>query len=308
MFRSIASFVILLMFAMSSQAADAPRVVVSIAPIHSLVAGVMDGVVEPELLVKGKNSPHGYMLKPSQVRSLQRADMVVWVGESVEGFLVRSLANFDQSKTIIELMAEPGMRLLDARKGGVWQHAEQDDHSHDEHHDHGNIDGHLWLDPRNAKVIVKALVAQLSRLDTLHADTYKANGERLQQKLSDLDKQLKHNLAAVSQTPYLVFHDAYHYFEQAYGLNPVGAIMVDLDHKPGARRLMLIRQRVQSANARCVFSEPQFPSKLIQVVTEGTNMKAATLDPMGMGVEPGKLLYFELMKDLGQGLVECLDG
>ncbi len=304
MFRSIVSFAVFLLFFMSTQAVAVPRVVVSIAPIHSLVAGVMDGVAMPELLVSGNSSPHSYMLKPSQVRNLQRADMIVWAGESVEGFLLRPLANYDDSKTIIELMDEPGMLLLNGREAGVWQ-VGQDELRHD--HDHGKIDGHLWLDPQNAKTIVRLVVASLSKLDSQNAVKYQANAKRMQQALSELDQQLKQKLAVVSQTPYLVFHDAYQYFEQRYGLMPIGAIMAGAEHKPGARRLQQVRERVKAEQAHCVFSEPQFPSKLIQIVVEGTHLKAATLDPMGMDLEPGKGLYFELMQNLGQGLVECLE-
>ncbi len=304
MFRSFICLIIFAVFVTTTQAAT-PRVVVSIAPIHSLVAGVMNGVAAPELLVSGNSSPHGYMLKPSQVRSLQRADVIVWVGESVEGFMVRPLANYDATKTVIELMDVQGMHLLDAREGGVWQ-ANKDDHGHDEHHDHGKTDGHLWLDPDNAKTIVWLLVTQLSDLDSEHAAIYQANGKRLQQALSELDQQLKQRLAAVSQTPYLVLHDAYQYFEQRYGLMPIGAIMIGAENKPGARRMTQVRQRVKAEHARCVFNEPQFPSKLIQIVTEGSSLKSATLDPMGMGLEPGEALYFELMQRLGQDLVACL--
>jgi len=308
MFRTFICLAIFAVFVTTTQAA-APRVVVSIAPIHSLVAGVMNGVAVPELLVSGNSSPHGYMLKPSQVRSLQRADVIVWVGESVEGFLVRPLANYDASKTVIELMDAQGMHLLDAREGGVWQ-ANKNDHGQDDHghdaHGHGKTDGHLWLDPDNAKTIVRLLVAQLSELDSEHAAIYESNGKRLQQALSELDQQLKQRLAAVSQTPYLVFHDAYQYFEQRYGLMPIGAIMIGAEHKPGARRMTQVRQRVKAEHVRCVFNEPQFPSKLIQIVTEGSSLKSATLDPMGMGLEPGEKLYFDLMRKLGQDLLACL--
>ena len=305
MFRMIVYGAFFSLFVTAAEAAP-PRVVVSIAPIHSLVAGVMNGVATPELLVSGNSSPHGYMLKPSQVRSLQRADVIVWVGEAVEGFLLRPLANYDASKTIIELMAEDGMHLLDARKGGVWQVSQQK-HGHQDNHGHAKTDAHLWLDPENAITIVRLVAAQLSRLDSQHAAIYQANGKRLQQALSQLDQLLKQKLAAVNHTPYLVFHDAYQYFERRYALMPMGAITIGAEQKPGARRMRQVRERVQTDQVRCVFSEPQFPSKLIQIVTEGSNVKSATLDPMGLGLEPGEALYFDLMQKLGQDLVECLE-
>jgi zinc transport system substrate-binding protein len=294
-------FVLLLTLSFTpAYAAKTPNVVVSIAPVHSLVAGVMEGVAEPELLVSGNKSPHSYQLRPSQVRLLQRADIVVWVGEGIESFLPRTLATLGKDTRIIELMDVPGMKLLPTRRGGVW--GESGEH----HHGHSEKDGHLWLDPDNARVIVDRMVAVLGQLDASHAYIYRANGARLQQQLIELDRVLQQTLAEVHKTPYLVFHDAYQYFEQRYQLNPVGAIMVDPEHKPGARRIREIHEQLQKQNVHCVFSEPQFSERLLQVVTEGMRLKSATLDPMGVDLRPGKELYFDLMHRLGQGLAECL--
>ena len=267
----------------------------------------MEGVAEPELLVSSDSSPHQYILKPSQMFSLQRADLVVWVGESVEGFLPRALTSLGADKQVMQLMALPGMLLLPARKGGVWEEQRESHAVHQAHgHKHGDTDGHIWLDPVNARLIVQALVARLSLLDPPHADRYRANGERLQLQLAALDRELNETLAPLRGLPYLVFHDAYQYFEQRYGLTPVGAIMIDLERKPGARRLAEIRDRIQSQHVQCVFSEPQFSDKLLQVVSEGTSIKSAVLDPMGRGLKPGKALYFDLMHQLGQHLAGCL--
>lgn len=291
-----------LSFPTPGQAANVPGVVVSIAPIHSLVVGVMEGVGEPTLLVANDSSPHQYMLKPSQMVSLQRADLVVWVGKGVESFLPRVLDSLWADVQVMELMKLPGMTLLPAREGGIWeQHT-----AHQLHEDHGETDGHLWLDPHNARVIVDALVIGLGDLDPAHAERYRANGERLQQRLDALDRELRGQLAPWRDVPYLVFHDAYQYFERRYGLNPVGAIMIDPERKPGARRLSEIRNRIQSRQVRCVFSEPQFPDKLLRVVTEGTGIRSAALDPMGTNLTPGDELYFRLMRQLGQRLADCL--
>ncbi len=304
MFRYAISFTLWVLFATTSHASAVPRVVVSIAPVHSLVVGVMDGVAEPVLLVRGNSSPHGYRLKPSQVRSLQRADLIIWVGESVEGFLQRPLANYDESKTIVELMNVKAMHLISAREGGGWPAAKEEGH----HHNYAQIDGHLWLDPQNAKVIVKQVVATLSKLDSTRAAIYTDNGQRMQQALTELDQLLKQTLAAVSHTPYLVFHDAYQYFEQRYGLASLAAVISAAEHKPGAKRISRVRELAKTEQVHCVFSEPQLPSKLISIITEGSNLKSATLDPMGMGLKPGQSLYFDLMKKLGQDLLGCLEG
>lgn len=295
---------VFLLLATSSYVSAAPRVVVSISPVHSLVAGVMEGVGEPELLLGSGNSPHHYLLKPSQMRSLRQADVVIWVGENVEGFLTKTAAGLSPDKTIIELMATDEISTLPSRKGDEWKAA--NGHSH-HHHGYKNLDGHLWLDPLNAVRMVQIFVAQLSEVDPKNAVLYKANGKRLQQRLNLLDQRLAKMLEPVNQIPYLVLHDAYQYFERHYRLSPVGAVMVDAGRKPGARRLKEIRQRANSHNVRCVFSEPQLQDKFLKVITEGTQITMAVLDPMGVNISPGIDLYFVMMERLGRSLVDCLD-
>lgn len=302
MSKYIFAFVAFLLLATPPHAFAAPRVVVSIAPIHSLVAGVMEGVGEPELLLRGGNSPHNYLLKPSQMRSLKRADVVIWVGENIEGFLTKTVAGLDSDTIIIELMEVEGILTLPSREGGEWKTAHA--HSH-HHHDHNSVDAHLWLDPINAVRMVQAFVAQLSEIDPKNAALYQANGQRLQQQLNALDQHLAQTLAPIRQMPYLVLHDAYQYFERRYRLSPVGAVMVDAGRKPGARRLKEIRQRANEHNVRCVFSEPQLQDKFLNVVTEKTNITMAVLDPMGIDVTPGKKLYFEVMDGIALGLSNC---
>ncbi len=298
---------VLLFLGLSAQAAEPPRVVVGIAPIHSLVAGVMAGVAEPRLLVRGNVSPHAYMLKPSQVRRLHRADLVVWVGESVESFLPRVLRNLSPTTQQIKLTDLPAMVLLSPREGGLWREQGEGDHEHyAEHHEHGSVDGHLWLDPQNAKVIVAAVAARLSAIDAAHADQYQRNSHALLTRLEALDAQLKRRLDGVRRVPYLVFHDAYHYLEARYGLNAIGSITVNPGRKPGARRISEIRQKIAASGARCIFSEPQFSASVTAVISDGFNVKTAVLDPMGAGLASGPELYFELMRNLAASLVGCL--
>ncbi len=284
--------------------AAGPKVVVSIAPLHSLASGVMAGVATPELLVSGNASPHHFMLKPSQARLLSEADLVLWVGPSIEGFLQRPLRGRDDVSLM--LLAQPGMSLLEARSGGAWQEG-HDDHGHHHHHEHeGDFDGHLWLDPRNAEAAVRALVVRLSALDAPNHARYRANGEQLIARLQALDNELAQQLAPLRAKPYLVFHDAYHYFEHRYGLQAVGALTIDPERRPGAKRLQEIRQRIAELRVRCVFSEPQFSPSTVEVVLEGTGARAGVLDPTGAGLAPGAELYFELMQNLAQGLRVCL--
>lgn len=296
---------LMLFSVMPLRAADAPRVVVTIAPIHSLVAGVMAGVGTPEQLVKGAASPHTYMLKPSQMASLQGADLIIWNGESVESFMPRTLHAVAGDTRVIKLAAVQGMRLLPTRSGGLWV---EENHDHDHHRGQldGQMDGHLWLDPENAKVIVKVIGAALSEIDPSNATLYRRNSELQLQRLGQLNSELDRSLAPLRKTPYLVFHDGYHYFEDRFHLNAAGAISVDPEHKPGARRLRELTAMIRQKQVRCVFSEPQFPVATVQTITAGSGVKSGVLDPLGSTLPAGPELYFTLMRNLGKSLAECL--
>ncbi len=308
------------LFALPARAGP-PSVVVSIKPIHSLVAGVMEGVGEPVLLVRGAASPHGYALRPSQARALSRAQLVVWVGPGLEAFLVHALETLGREARVLTLAEAPGVRLLEARAGGTWErhrHEEEGEahepepQGHDgaggEHaaRDHGDVDPHLWLDPENGRAIVRAVSAALQAMDPGNGAAYAANAARLDARLVALGGRLEAELAPVRAEPYVVFHDAYHYFEARFGLNAVGSVTVNPETPPGARRLAAIRERIETLGARCVFAEPQFEPALVRTVVEGTAARVATLDPVGAALEPGAGLYFELLEGLGGAFAGCL--
>jgi zinc transport system substrate-binding protein len=296
-------------------AAEAPRVVASILPIHALVAGVMRGVGRPVLLLKGGASPHTYALKPSDAQALASARVIVWIGEDLEQFLVRPLKTLGRRAHKVELMEAKGVALLKARRGGIWGehrhgHEEHGEHhgkeEHGEHHGHGEVDAHLWLDPRNAKAMTAAIATALIKADRANAATYLANAARLAEKLDALDRELDRAVAPVRAAPFVVFHDAYQYFERRYRLNAAGAITLDPGRTPGARRLAAIRKTIRTRKARCVFAEPQFQPRLVTTVIEDTGARAATLDPLGAGIPPGEEAYFTLMRRLAADLVGCL--
>ena len=302
--------------AMPAQAA--PRVVVSIAPIHSLVAGVMDGVAEPQLLIAANASPHAYSLRPSEARALNQAEMVVWVGGELESMLGQPLAALAGKARIIELSKLEKMWLLPLREGGVWEahdHDEHDGHHHHrhEHHHHdqvvkqASLDPHLWLAPRNARHIVTVLAEELAHLDPTNAARYAANAAQLREGIDRLEQQLRQQLAGLQGRPYIVFHDAYHYFEDSFGLTPAGSITISPEQAPGARRIAEIRRTIQQRGARCVFSEPQFRPAVVKVVLEGSIARAGELDPLGAGLAPGQEQWFGLMQGLADSLVGCLE-
>ncbi|HEC17354.1 MAG TPA: zinc ABC transporter substrate-binding protein [Sedimenticola sp.] len=279
-------------------AAAPPRVVVSIAPVHSLITGVMQGAAAPELLVKGGASPHGYSLRPSQVRALSRADVIFWTSEETEAFLRRPLAAARAGQHIVKLMDLPGLTLLPARSGGAWEHA------HKEHPE--SMDSHIWLDPLNARVIVQAAAKILAQTDPERTSLYEDNAGRLLRRLKALDEEIRGLTAPLAGKPYLVFHDAYQYLEHRYGLSALGAITTDPERRPGARRLREIRKRLRASGARCIFVEPQFPSSHLEAITGGGQYIIGRLDPLGADIPPGPDMYFILMRRLAGAIAGCL--
>jgi zinc transport system substrate-binding protein len=307
-------------------------VVASIKPVHSLVAGVMEGVGEPDLLVKGTGSEHSYSLRPSEARALEQAEVVFWVGETMETFLVKPLHALAGDARVIELSQTPGLTLLPTREGGMWaahehegEHAGADvehgaaerpdahgegEHAEAEHEAahsaHGETDTHIWLDPENAKVLAVGIASALADADPGNAAIYQANAEGLRQRLDDLDRSLRDRLATVADRPYVVFHDGYQYFEHRYGVNAVGAITINPTVRPSAQRLAEIHERLEQLDAACVFAEPQFEPTLVETVIEGTSAHTGVLDPLGAALDAGPDQYFELLNSLADALVACL--
>jgi len=306
-------------------AAEGPALVATVKPLHSLAAAVMDGVGEPVLLLQGAASPHTYALKPSDAQALARARLVVMVGEALESFMRKPLANRDKATEVLVAMDVPGVSLLPNREGGAFdghdhghaghKHAHGGDKRHParnaggqsaERKDHQDRDAHLWLDPANARAVTLAIRDALVRLDPPNADRYRANAERRVARLDSLDGELAAKLAGLKGVPFIVFHDAYQYFEARYGLTAAGSITVSPERQPGARRLQQIRQRIATTNARCVFAEPQFEPALVRTVTEGSGVRAGTLDPIGADLPPGPMAYDGLMRKLAGDFIQCL--
>ncbi|MEQ8192899.1 MAG: zinc ABC transporter substrate-binding protein [Rhodospirillales bacterium] len=303
-------------------AADPPKVVVSIKPIHALIAGVMAGVGSPDILISGGASPHAYALRPSEARSLSRADLIFWVGESLETFLIKPLKSLGTNATVIELAGAQGIKLLKSREGRAWEtHDHGDDrdsktHENDSHHEHeqkseskpahGAYDVHIWLGRDNAKAIVNAAVFALSEKDPSNAQRYRQNGQNVIARIDSTFRDIGARLAAVKHVPYLVFHDAYHYFERDHRLNAAGSISTHEAQKPGAKRLAEIRAKLRAHDIRCVFAEPQFEPALIKTVIGGTRAKPGVLDPLGANLPAGPDAYFRLLENLAENLKECL--
>jgi zinc transport system substrate-binding protein len=290
----------------SADADQAPAVVVSIKPIHSLVAGVMKGVGEPDLLIDGIASPHSYALRPSQAQALAGAEVVFWVGKGLEAFLAKPIEALSAKATVVALGDTEDLRLLPTREGGMWKgNGVQEEHG-DHEHDHGQVDMHVWLDPHNAEAMVGAIAAAMSESNPEHAAIYQANAAKLGTDLARLDAELAATLAPIRDRPFVVFHDGYQYFENRYGLHAIGSIAVDPARTPGAGRLQALHAELVELDAACVFAEPQFRPALVDTVVEDTSAGTGVLDYLGADQDEGPDQYFQLMRALSQSLVDCL--
>jgi len=290
----------LLLLALAAPAAAAPRIVASIAPIHSLVAAVTRGVTRPELLVPGGQSPHTFALATSQARTLAHADAVFAAAPAVESFLRKPLRSLAAGARVVWMIDVAGVHRLPARRGGAWAQPDGDDT------DAASVDPHLWLDPRNAAAFVSAAADALARIDPAHARDYRANAERARARLDRLDARIARALRPVTGVPFLVYHDAYHYLDARYRLDAVGSVVVDPGRPPGARRLAELRTRADDERIACLFTEPQFPPAIARTVVQGTGIRLASLDPLGADLAPGPSLYFGLMERLADDLRGCL--
>lgn len=256
--------------------AEGVTVVASIAPVHSLLAGVMKGVGEPELLVRGGRGPHSYVMKPSDARLLNRARLVFWIGPGLEGFLAKPLAGLSPKTRIVGFAGTQG------------------------------ADPHIWLDPRKAAEMAGTMARTLSAVDPANAALYQENANRVAARLALLEAELLRILAPVSGVPYLVFHDAYGHFQERFRLAARGAVAVHVDRPPGARRLSALRRRIVELKIACVFTEPRFTPALARTLIEGTGARLGVLDPLGWDLKPGPGLYPALMRRLAESLLGCL--
>ncbi|MTH95121.1 zinc ABC transporter substrate-binding protein [Roseibium sp. RKSG952] len=369
---------------------EAPKVVTTIKPVHSLAASIMQGVGEPELLINGAASPHGFSLKPSQAADIQSADLVFWIGPELTPSLQKPLQTLGEGADVVALIKAPGVKQLPFREDANFEthdhdddhgddhghgddhadehekHASAEEHDHDDDHGHGDdhahaheeasaqadddhghgedqahdthasapdhsdhahdddehdhahaeggphdhvthgIDAHIWLDPENGRAMARDIAHHLSEIDPDHAQVYAANLAALDAELASVNGKVAETLRPVRGKPFVVFHDAYQYFEKRYDFPAAGSITLSPEVSPGADRISEIRHKIEDLDVRCVFAEPQFEPKLVRVVIEGTNAHMATLDPLGSRLTAGPGLYAELIEGTATTIADCL--
>lgn len=349
--------------------AEVPAVAVDIAPVHSLVSRVMQGVGTPDLVIPSGASPHGYAMRPSEARSLSGADLVVWIGPELTPWLSEPLEALAPTAAKLSLMDAQGMFHLSFREGvGFGEDAHEDDghdeeghgeeghdeegHDHEKHreeghddvahndeahdedghddhaqdekghdaeghddhaqdahgHDHsaGGRDPHIWLDPVNAAVALDAIADALASLDPENAATYRQNAQQGRMDLEALTQQIAKRLSAVKGQPFIVFHDAFYYFEARFDVEAVAAISTGDAATPGPARVAALRTQVAKAAPVCAFTEPQMNTALIHTVLEGQEAALATLDPLGASLPLGVNLYGDLIMSMASAMEECL--
>lgn len=300
----ILSVALALVIALAGEAGAAPpRVVADIPPVHSLAARVMTGVGEPGLFLPPGASPHDHSMRPREAAALQSADLVVWIGHGLTPWLEGPLETLSGSARRLELLDVPGTRLYERRDEALFE--AEGGHGEDRAHDHGDIDPHAWLDPENAKGWLDAIADALSELDAENARTYRQNAARGRAEIDAAVAGAETLLTAARGRTFIVFHDAFQYFERRFALPVAGAIAASDAAAPGPRRLSALRARARDLGAVCVLVEPQVNDRLVDAVFEGLPVRRAVLDPLGSGLAPGPDLYPELIRGLARSIAEC---
>ncbi|MGF6592683.1 zinc ABC transporter substrate-binding protein [Pseudomonas sp. 2835] len=303
MSRFFALFVAFITTLVMAQAQAEVRVLTSIKPLQQIAAAVQDGVGTPEVLLPPGASPHHYALRPSDVRRVGDVELLYWIGPDMEGFLPRVLKG--RSKPSVAVQELPGLHL---------RHFGEDSHSHDEDgddhdHDHrpGSLDAHLWLSSVNARVIAAKMATDLSAADPANAARYLSNLKAFGERLDALDGRLKKRLAGVNGKPFFVFHEAFDYFESAYGLKHTGVFSVAAEVQPGAQHVAAMRKRLQEVGKTCVFSEPPLRPRLAETLTAGLPVTLVELDALGGTAPASAQGYEQLLETLGNDLAGCLE-
>ncbi len=286
----------------AAPSAFAQEILTSFKPLQMITLELTRGVSKPDVLLGANASPHDYALRPSDVKRLNRADLVIWFGSSLEPFLTKVLEDKTNVFTLSEI---PGLELLEFDHA-EHEHDHDDGDEHEEHHDHGRFNPHFWMGYTQTLTVAKAISDKLAELDAAHAEQYQHNFLEFSVRLKQTFDSIEQTLTPLRQQGYYVFHDAYEYFEKDHQLNHLGHFTVSPERKPGAKTLITIRQQLASSQAKCVFAEPQFTPAVVESVVRGTQAKVGTLDPLGTEVAlvPGS--YFVFLSNMADSFASCL--
>jgi zinc transport system substrate-binding protein len=293
--------------------ADRPRVVVDIAPIHALVAQVMEGIGMPDLIIQPGATPHEYSLRPSEAAALQSADLVFWIGPDLTPWLEEAIETLAPAADLTTLMDVDGTVQLEFREDAVFEahdhsdHADDDEHDdHADHGDHAGHDPHAWLSPKNAMTWLEVIAGRLSAVDPVNSGAYLANAASGRAAIEALMDEVDATLDPVRGRAFIVFHDAYQYFETDFDISASGAISISDASDPSPARIAEIRGQIAEQGVDCVLAEPQFNPGLVATVLRGSDAQMGIVDPLGADLELGAELYPQLIRNLSNALAECL--
>ena len=332
-------FIILVSFFFSFSAKAEVNVVTTIKPLHSLVSSVMKGIGEPSLIIEGTNNPHTFVFKPSHAKMIEEADIIFWIGEDLEAFMEKPLDSLAEKAQVISFMELSSIEKLKFREKNIFDdhdghedehegHEDEDDHGHkdddhdddhdgheDEHeghdddhndahaHAHGEFDAHIWLDPVNAKKMVLEIAHELSDLDPNNKVKYENNANAT---IKSLDELVDSNKKILSKDiSYVVFHDAYQYFEKRFGVIPAGALTLNPDVLPGAKQIADIQDVINDKGIKCIFSEPQYNPKIIETIGNDMKISTGVMDPLGAYIDAGPSMYSELINGIANSIKDC---
>ena len=305
--RTLSHLLLPLMLFSGSANADGPRVVADIAPIHSLVSMVMDGVGQPQLLVPQNISPHHYSMRPSEAEALQEAQLVVYVSHDMSPWLEPVLETLAASASALDLSKVDNIMQLAYREGPIFDDHDEEGHDDHAHHDHDGVDPHMWLDPMNAKLWLHAIASELTRIDPKNADRYDENARSSSRTITLAMAQAEGHLASGKDNGFLVYHDAYQYFEKRFNRVAVGSISLGDASKPSAKRLRELKVLFEEEGVSCVLTEPQYSSKIVDSVFGGFKPTVGVVDPIGIDLELGATLYPELLENIALSIAQCVN-
>ena len=291
------------------------KVVTTIKPLHSLISSVMEGVGEPSLIIEGTSNPHTFVFKPSHAQMLEEADIVFWIGEDLEAFMEKPLDSLADNATKISFMELSSIEKLKFREENIFD--DHDDHGHNDHdghedeheghddhgHHHGEFDAHIWLDPSNAIEMVLEISHELSEIDPDNAAKYEQNANKAIASLNNLINEISSNIP--KDASYIVFHDAYQYFENRFGVSSAGALTLNPDVLPGAKQIDAIQDLIQDKNIKCIFSEPQYNPKIIETLAADMKISTGIMDPLGAFIDQGPEMYNQLILNIANPLKDC---
>ena len=309
MSRKLVSFATIAALVGSTGIADTPNVAVDIAPLHSLVSRVMAGIEGPKLIIQAGASPHEYQLRPSEAKALQDASLVFWMGEGLTPWMKNAVETLSKNAKKVTLLEVRETNLLEFRENALFEKHDHDDHDKKDDHDdhgHGAHDPHAWLSLENAKTWLNLIAAELSTADPENAGTYFANAASGRMEIDSLAIEINEILDPVRGKSFVVFHDAYQYFEKSFDFPSAGAISLSDASDPSPSRVAKIQGRVKNEKVTCVLAEPQFNPGIVDTVLSGTDAKTGIIDPLGSELELGPELYSHLMRNIAKTLAGCL--